>query len=439
MGNKTAIFLIALCLYGPTVIFAEESFWTERRQKDSDPEVSYFAYPLLYSIPGYSTGTGYGGSILNALGDGSTASIARLKGDDAEGTNSWNMDSLVLTEIPLFTEHFTLSAAYGSSEGGTMSLFDRGRDSPTEPAFNFTVDEGRMGGLEFSLNFFDKHLEIYSGYALGFFKPQGFSSSVATKDQFKEAYKNYLRYANLNSPILARTGIYWDDTDDRRDPQEGYRVQTERMTVEDPMGMLVESYTDDINFTYYFPNADKSSIFVFNVFYSTATVTSPLKVGEESYNSCVDRMSKKDRLKVSFTVEEICTYMQEAAQEFNDDGEGNIASGTALGGVNRLRSYPVGRFHDKHVFFTGLEHRWYLNRTSSPFDYFLAKGVFEAFQIATFYEIGQVSETLDRLFSDFKSSAGVGFRVILTGLVLRADYATGAERSEITAMFGYAF
>lgn len=42
-------------------------------------------------------------------------------------------------------------------------------------------------------------------------------------------------------------------------------------------------------------------------------------------------------------------------------------------------------------------------------------------------------------FENLKYSVGGGVRLLLSSLVLRADYATGAEGGELTAIIGYGF
>jgi len=43
------------------------------------------------------------------------------------------------------------------------------------------------------------------------------------------------------------------------------------------------------------------------------------------------------------------------------------------------------------------------------------------------------------LFSDMKSSLGVGARLVLSDVVVRLDYAFGAEGSQSMIMVGYPF
>lgn len=76
----------------------------------------------------------------------------------------------------------------------------------------------------------------------------------------------------------------------------------------------------------------------------------------------------------------------------------------------------------------------------TPFDFLLEKGTFEALQLAPFYEVGQVSDSNDdTLFQNFKYSAGIGLRIVLSSVIFRADVANGGEGSETTIIIGYGF
>ena len=91
-------------------------------------------------------------------------------------------------------------------------------------------------------------------------------------------------------------------------------------------------------------------------------------------------------------------------------------------------------------FFFGLEARFYLLEQNTPFDWFIEKGVYQAAQFALFHEVGQVSPVNNSsLYKNFKSSTGIGLRLIFTSVVLRADVATGSEGTESTVFIGYGF
>ena len=82
----------------------------------------------------------------------------------------------------------------------------------------------------------------------------------------------------------------------------------------------------------------------------------------------------------------------------------------------------------------------YFQEFTKPFNYIIEKGVYEGIQLALFHEIGQVSPTNDSsLYRNFKTSTGLGFRILFNSVVLRADYATGKEGEEMTIFIGYGF
>lgn len=199
---------------------------------------------------------------------------------------------------------------------------------------------------------------------------------------------------------------------------------------------------DDYSLTAYIPIDDKSSVLVANIFYSSSEVMKAL--GDEkfwNYETCLEEISK-DRPQEEVDVvsnETLCRGLVRGVDDFNET-EADNSNATSLGGPNRLRSFPISRFYDKYSFFAGLEYRMYFVEHTTPFNFILEKGVFEALQLALFYEIGQVSPTNDSaLYSDFKYSTGVGLRMVFSSVVLRADYATGKEGNEVTVFIGYGF
>ena len=77
-----------------------EVFAIERRRPQITEDLSYFFYPLAYQVPGLGAGQGVGGTVIHGLGNGSTLSLLGVRGDI-------EVDSIVLTDVPIFTSHFT--------------------------------------------------------------------------------------------------------------------------------------------------------------------------------------------------------------------------------------------------------------------------------------------------------------------------------------------
>ena len=428
------------------LVWADGLGWIERRKQQVNDEISYFIYPLAYKVPGLGSGQGLGASIVNFLGNGSTLNAFRIQGDI-------DVDSLVANDIPLGSEHFTLSLAYADGKKGGFAFYGRGPNSSKKP--EFTLKFGKSTGRAFDLNLylFDRQLNFYSGLALAFptidYQKSDFItidklkglSTAEQEERFAASIKNILKYYQLTKIFVQRSGLKIDSTDDRIDPRVGVRFQYENYGFKGE-GMT-NFQTEDYSLTTYTPIGDLSSVLVANLFYSSSKVLKALPFETSwkgNHESCVQDISQEmtaEDMEIT-SAETICRGLFHGLKDFNET-EADNSNATTLGGPNRLRSYPISRFYDKYSFFAGLEYRMYFLEHTTPFNFILEKGVFEAIQLATFYEIGQVAPNHADLYHGFKYSTGVGLRFIFSSVVLRADYATGAEGDEFTVFIGYGF
>ena len=118
----------------------------------------------------------------------------------------------------------------------------------------------------------------------------------------------------------------------------------------------------------------------------------------------------------------------------------NNTFGTAssLGGFSRLRGYPNMRYQGAHTEFYGSEIRWNLTDESTPYDIFVMRDVRTSWQIAFFYEVGTVGESRSDLGDFWRSSGGIGLRMVTaSGVVFRADLAVGREGFSPNVFIGY--
>ena len=429
--------ILTFILFEKTVM--SEGLFEERRRKQFNGEISYFLYPLIYQVPGLGSGKGVGGTITSLLGEGSTLSLLGIRGEI-------ELDSLVFSDIPLFSRHFTISGVYANGKKGGFSFYDRGPDSSQNPEFTLKFGKSIARALELGLNFFEKQIEIYFGYALAFpeidygdsdlIDPEIINDGTPQQqeDEFAGFIKNLLKYYNLTRVFVRRQGVNLDLTDDIIDPRNGIRIKFENYGFE---GEGLTNYrVEDYSITTYHPNSDLSSVLVANVFYSASKVTNSLddeKVWDKE--SCLKEVESRPNI----SKETICNGIIRGFEDFNKT-EANNSFATSLGGPNRLRSYPISRFYDKYSFFAGLEYRIYFQEIPTPFNFILEKGIYEGIQLALFQEIGQVSPTNDSsLYKNFKTSTGLGIRLLFSSVVLRADYATGKEGEEATVFIGYGF
>ena len=64
-------------------------------------------------------------------------------------------------------------------------------------------------------------------------------------------------------------------------------------------------------------------------------------------------------------------------------------------------------------------------------------GIRTVLQTSFFYEVGGVSDDVSRLNKKMKSSFGMGFRAIISGLIYRFDLAKGDEGIAPTIFINY--
>ena len=115
--------------------------------------------------------------------------------------------------------------------------------------------------------------------------------------------------------------------------------------------------------------------------------------------------------------------------------------GSRLGGFDRLRGYPSGRFHDKAAAYFGAELR--LIPRAQPLGDLpvLRRLEIDWWQVVPFVEAGRVGPKVDSdlFLKDLKWDVGIGLRLMTFRLPVRVDVAFSEEGSSIWAMFAQPF
>jgi outer membrane protein assembly factor BamA len=115
--------------------------------------------------------------------------------------------------------------------------------------------------------------------------------------------------------------------------------------------------------------------------------------------------------------------------------------GSQLGGFDRMRAYPNGRFRDKSAVYYAAEVRL-TPQFQKMRDWPIIK-YFEVdwFQVVPFVEAGRVSDEYNSnlLTKDLKLDAGIGLRVMAFRTVFRLDFAVSEEGAAIQAMISQPF
>ncbi len=118
-----------------------------------------------------------------------------------------------------------------------------------------------------------------------------------------------------------------------------------------------------------------------------------------------------------------------------------FTQGANLGGFYRMRGYPFNRFHDRSVIYTTAEYRYTLKWNPMGNISWLKFLNTDWMQLVGFVEGGRVADEYDlgELLSDWKFDAGAGLRFLMSGGIIRVDFAVSDEGSQVWAMFGHPF
>ncbi|VAW63486.1 hypothetical protein MNBD_GAMMA09-836 [hydrothermal vent metagenome] len=157
-------------------------------------------------------------------------------------------------------------------------------------------------------------------------------------------------------------------------------------------------------------------------------------VGEIEYSKFV-KLPVND-----FIEQQVLAFNAWTASTFSDERP-PYYYGVTLGGLYRLRAYPIERFHDDSAVYYSTEYR------VIPASDLLRKLTFLEFaglqwwEIAVFYEIGRVAPSWDiaELHRDMKSDMGLSLRVMASNNIGRLDFAWSDEDAAVWLMYGRPF
>lgn len=115
--------------------------------------------------------------------------------------------------------------------------------------------------------------------------------------------------------------------------------------------------------------------------------------------------------------------------------------GVTLGGLYRLRAYPIERFHDNSAIYYSAEFRTIPKSDLLRNITFLEFANLEWWELAIFYETGRVAPdwNLKDLHDSMKSDVGVSLRVMANHDIARLDVAWSEEDTAIWLMYGHPF
>ena len=388
-----------------------QAFEIERRRDQFTKQYGQLFAPLPYSLPGLGTGLLLVGSFAN-IAD-TNADFALIGGvGDAQFVFTF-LDELFIAPDLLYLQYLR---AHGF-KFAINQYKSRGMDSEKNDFYYGIGSYWDFNAPTLKLTFYDRMLE----FGLGLNQQKGRFDKIVSPDpddptKQGETVATYdpPREQTLSDKIEFSVRI--DYTDDYKDPRKGirnifyYDVQNASKD-SDPSFDVV---TNDLQI--YIPVLEKSTI-VFDLQTSDAIVK---KKGETDYNTLLGEIKDPSLAK--------------SQQQINSNG-----TATFLGGGDRLRAYPQGRFQGAHMLYFATEFRWNFSESGGgQFDSLFFQDLVDDMQIAFFYENGSISEEKSDLGKISKSSFGTGFRLVnASGNIYRADLASGDEGTNFTVIIQY--
>ncbi len=415
---------LAACMLGALAPMAaaadpsSEGLTVPDRRRDQFPkEFGYAAFPYPYRLPGIGSGLSLVGGALN-IADTYTDAYGIVFGGDVKG------GAAGVGDIHLIPRRLILDLGYSSiSKAAFQSYAQRGMNTAKDDFRLLEVGDTEYYGARMTATFFDRRFELHTAWYEGASRVK----SIRDKDG------NLIVEAQNPPRDRGHTTLFGtrlDLTDDYTDPRRGLRLDVTR-TQSPPRGSGPDYYVMDYNTTAYIPFGQRNTL-AFNLLRSDAFVT---RQGETDRAALQQQLGLPCGSLTDPTQQQFCNEVIDTTIANNRFG-----TATQLGGFDRLRSYPQGRFKGAHTLFFGAEYRWNLTDERTPFDIFVMKGVRTSIQLALFYETGVTSDTRSNLYErkNMRDSYGAGFRIVTaSGVVLRADLAHGKEGISSAIFIGY--
>lgn len=387
----------------------------ERRKDQFLTDPGYYLVPTPYSIPGLGSGLILVGAMTNINHSYADvygfAASGDIKGYGLFGTEFHLVEKKLIFDLSLTSFNKATSQVY----------FQRGMLTSKDDYVLAELDRSDFTGGRLTYTAFDRRLELYGLV----YKNESRLAAIRDRDgDLIQATVN----SELNQSDTFTYGIRLDFTDDYIDPRQGIRFESSVWhsppdTDNDPDFDIIE-----LNLTGYIPFG-KHNTLALNYFQADTHInstgqTDPAIVATELGLDCN-----------TGTIQDQANCLSIINDRVAQNTFGSVG---ALGGLSRLRSYPEGRFNGSHARFIGVEYRWNIIEKTRPFNYFLAKDIRTAIQLSAFYERGAISDIRDELWSTMRDSYGIGARLITkSGLIFRADVASGDEGEEISIIVGY--
>ncbi len=416
-----AISCARLTLVWPILVFlstaaiGDDDAAADRRKDQFPTSYGYLLAPLPYSVPGIGEGMFILGSFTNVFGTTTDPTLVLITGD-AQGEGAF------FDELPLYPEHLFLRTEFLNISAAAVNNYEsRGMDT---------------GKNDYNLLQISRYQERNFGLDLAFLNRKIMLS--VTRDQnrgdlnkIRDAKGNIID--DLASPYRFRNKSWqWaaqlDMTDDYLDARKGVRINLRYQNNPPQSSNEADYFVTEVNSLFFVPTFGEDTL-VLNYFQSDANVR---KKGN------IDRAAITQELGFNCPVDNVeCLYAESHLVDVISN-QRRYGTASSLGGDNRFRAFPQGRFNGAHVSFIGAEYRMNFVRESTPFNFYIWRDAHTGFQLAFFTEFATVSETWGDLWDDSRFVQGVGVRLVTkSGSVYRADLGVSDEGAELSVFFYY--
>ena len=394
----------------------------ERRREPTLKQFGYIVAPAPFVLPGVGSGVMLTGILSNVpvFSYETPMDIIAIK-----TVGNVEAQGITVMDIPLFPDYLYLSAGRGSANKASVFSYRKRGMNKENKKEDYTLLELKNSSYQFQglkLVFWEDRIKL---------QRTTFSSKSSLK-AIRDRKGKLLQDLSGSKATESKAGsssTEIDLTDDNADPRLGLRINywvADKSKNSDPDES--DGYKADVNVTGYIPLLTNSTLAI-NYFRSQFHVTRKGLIDEKKI---VEKLKKASQCgsKCNDTI-----INQRAKETAVVNKYGNA---TSLGGRDRLRSYPQGRFKGGASEYRGAELRWNLTDENTPYNLWFMKDIRSNLQVAFSYGEGSVAEESSDLWNEKRSSVGVGFRVVSgSGLVYRLDYATGDEGGNTTLWVMY--
>lgn len=417
--TKMATILRLLTLLTCSALFSTTVFgdplMEERRKNQFPSDYGYLLAPLPYSMPGIGEGFFILGNFSNVFETTADANLLVVTGD-AKGLAGF------FDEVPLIKKYLFLRAEALNIGTAVVNNYDsRGMETDRNDFTLLEVSSYQERTLGLDLTFFDRQLTFSATRR----------RAKGNLDTIRDHNGDIIN--DLTDPFrFKEKSVQWeaqlDMTDDYLDARKGLRV---KFRYRDQPGISrndPDFFVTELNTSLFLPTFEHDTV-VLNYFQSDANVR---KRGNTDRSAIAAELG--------FECEQSDSECLQAESDIIDIFVNQRRHGTAssLGGDNRFRAYPQGRFNGAHVAFFGAEYRWNFVREATPFNFYIWKDTHTGFQLAFFTEYATVAETWGDLWDESRLVYGAGLRLVTaSGSVYRADLGLGDEGGELSVFFFY--